>query len=127
MQLETGNIVKFLQTAYTDENLAALLAHAQDGKLSFYSCCCVAGIPSAGHALKESSEYDGGEHEPYHPMSLPYPECQLADRVSEEFRLLGEGDVERRAAIIPLIRAEQDRRAQSSTNVLDAAETAEVA
>jgi hypothetical protein len=134
MQLETGNIVKFLQTAYTDENLAALLAHAQDGKLSFSSCCCVAGIPSAGHALKGAGEYNH-DHIPIHPMALRYPECELADAVSHEFMMLGEvgdgvtppSDELRRERLMPLILAEQYRRAQSSTETLDSRELIEVA
>ena len=43
--------------AYTDHQLAALLAHAEDGKLVHYSCCCLIGIPTADHALK-------GRHRP---------------------------------------------------------------
>src|SRR5258708_22634376 len=50
--MNTANIVQFLQTAYTDENLAALLAHAQDEKLSFFSCCCLIGVTNAPHALR---------------------------------------------------------------------------
>lgn len=115
----TENIKKFLQTAYSDENLAALLAHTQDGKLAYGTCCCVAGLPTAGHALKTAGEHFAGEHRPVHPMALRYPECQLADSVSEEFFYLGNpgdgltpwSDELRRQRLIPLILAEQTRRA----------------
>lgn len=52
------NIKLFLQQYYTDEQLAALLAHCQDGKFSFHSCCCLIGIPTADHALV--GECNGG-------------------------------------------------------------------
>lgn len=43
-------IREFMQKHYTDERLAQLLAHAQDGKLSYWSCCCFIGIPTAVHS-----------------------------------------------------------------------------
>jgi hypothetical protein len=33
----------YLRTAYTYERLVALLAHMQDGKFRFMSCCCIKG------------------------------------------------------------------------------------
>lgn len=135
MHLETGNIVKFLQTAYTDENLAALLAHAQDGKLAYTSCCCPAGLPSAGHALKGTGEYAVEEHQA-HPLDIASRHtATLAWLVSDEYCDLGQvgdgitppSDALRRERLLPLIRAEQDRRAQSSTAILDSREAVEVA
>ena len=41
----------FLRTAYTDERLTWMLAHAHSGKLSYQSCCCVVGAVTADHAL----------------------------------------------------------------------------
>src|SRR4051812_49852972 len=37
---------------YTTERLAGYLAHAQDGKLFYTSCCCFIGGATAGHALR---------------------------------------------------------------------------
>jgi hypothetical protein len=51
-------IKNFMQDHYTDERLAELLAHAQDGKLAFMSCCCFIGIPIADHALQGDSAMD---------------------------------------------------------------------
>src|SRR5437879_3754341 len=36
---------------YSDERLAALLAHAQSGRLAFQSCCCLVGSLTADHPL----------------------------------------------------------------------------
>ena len=47
--------------AYTDEKLAALLAPAEDGKLSYVSCCCLIGVPTAGHALRGVVPHVAGE------------------------------------------------------------------
>jgi hypothetical protein len=106
----TENIEKFLQTAYTDEKLAALLAHAQDGKLSHGSCCCLAGIPTATHPLHRRDEFDyEGDHQ-----------SQGFTEISWEFGALGRipgktesretQDARRCERIIPLIYAEMERR-----------------
>ncbi|MCI0526562.1 MAG: hypothetical protein L0Y56_03795, partial [Nitrospira sp.] len=42
----------YMQQHYSDEKLAALLAHARDGKLAYHSCCCFIGIATADHALR---------------------------------------------------------------------------
>ena len=99
----------FLQTAYTDERLAMLLAHAEDGKLSFFSCCCVAGIPTAEHALRGRTD-DWSEH------GKTYGDIPGGDVVSKAFNNLATSfafdrwDAERRSALIPLIHAEMQRR-----------------
>jgi hypothetical protein len=112
----TANIQKFLETAYTDEKLAALLAHAQDGKLAYSSCCCLIGIPGADHALVGAGEYCGPivEHVNMTRAEVPYA-------AAAEFEFCGLGvderlghplsDVLRRERLIPLILAEQSRRA----------------
>src|SRR6202021_4042065 len=48
-----GHIRAFMQNHYTDERLAQLLAHAQDGKLNYVSCCCFIGVVTADHAVQE--------------------------------------------------------------------------
>ena len=100
-------ISDFLRTAYTDEKLAALLAHAEDGKLAFVSCCCFAGIPTAVHALQGETRgnlndmflagHERGGDWLWFEMSSAY--CRLARE-----------DADRRAKIIPLIHKEMSRR-----------------
>lgn len=112
--MSTENIKAFLQTAYTDEKLAALLAHAQDGKLSYNSCCCLIGIPTAQHSLK-------GNLAVIAPPLGGWPkDCFHANESREmlawardaeiEFGELGENDAERCSGLIPLILAEMERR-----------------
>lgn len=101
-------ISDFMQKHYTDERLAALLAHAEDGKLAFVSCCCFAGIPTANHALRgenlsPSWLYD---YEMEHAEPKDYPWFGMSD----SFAALGVYDTERRAKLIPLIKAEVRRR-----------------
>lgn len=112
-------IKKFLKPppegAYTDEKLAALLAHAEDGKLTHHSCCCLAGIPTADHALR-------GRDELGNPMSWTHgayqPETAVKKTASLAFNFLAgddvmgsaERDADRRAKLIPLIREEMKRR-----------------
>lgn len=58
-------IRQFMQAHYSDERLAMLLAHAQSGRLSFWSCCCFIGVATADHALQGSRDTPGylvGQH-----------------------------------------------------------------
>lgn len=110
--MSTENIVKFLQTAYSDERLAELLAHCQDGKLAFRSCCCFIGISTADHALAGANEdYYSIQHY-MSARSLPFAKqaeeevCYLADMRSND----SERNAQRRAKLIPLILAEIERR-----------------
>src|SRR5438105_1390687 len=118
--MNTANIVEFLQTAYTDENLAALLAHAQDEKLSFFSCCCLIGVTNAPHALRGYvPEFAQGRVLPAgstHHQSVRLS-SELAADAEEEFFFLGSSDAERRKHMLPLIEAEIARREQASTMV----------
>jgi hypothetical protein len=111
--MNTANIVKFLQTAYTDENLAALLAHAQDEKLSYCSCCCLIGITNAPHALRGYiPEFSQGRVPPaestHHQTARLNSE--LAASAEADFAALGNSDAERREHLIPLVEAEIARR-----------------
>jgi hypothetical protein len=121
--MDTANIVKFLQTTYTDEDLAALLAHAQPEpgedparKLSFFSCCCFIGVPSAPHALRGYvPEFAQGRVLPAgstHHQSVRLSSGLAAD-AEEEFFFLGSTDAERRERLVPLIEAEIARREQA--------------
>lgn len=103
-------IERFLQTAYTDERLAALLAHAEDGKLSWHSCCCLIGVPTADHALR-GSVAEGTLEEHYQLARARFG--LVADRsymnLSHKDNWI-KADAERRAKLIPMIRAEIARR-----------------
>jgi hypothetical protein len=129
--MKTENIQQFLRTAYTYEGLVALLAHAEDGKLSFTSCTCLIGSVNPGHALMAAGEYCAGSH------LEESRKIEFAEAAEEEFKQLGDpgdgltpwSDELRRERIIPLICTEILRResAQSTANILDTAEPVEVA
>lgn len=106
--------------AYTDEKLASLLAHAEDGKLAFQSCCCLIGIPTADHALRgEVPPFEPGE-EPHYQFAKSLPNAESVE-MAFLFLCLSEDDscfrafsVERmQARLIPLIRSEMQRRESS--------------
>ena len=42
----------FMREHYTDAKLVELLQHARSGLLTFDSCCCFIGIPTADHELR---------------------------------------------------------------------------
>lgn len=114
----TQNIQKFLRPpdrggAYTDEKLAALLAHAEDGKLAYDSCCCFIGVPNALHALRTCRDVDHtnsvSEHAPIRLGVNMTPQMRVAER---EFCRLGNTDALRRERLIPLIHAEMALREQ---------------
>lgn len=108
----TTAIQEFLK-CYTDEQLAALRAHCEDGKLVYRSCCCLTGAKTATHALRGSYEdqWNGG-------IGYDYSHYTEASRLSgaieaeREFEALGgnDSDEERRQIVLPLILAEQQRR-----------------
>ena len=108
-------IREFLRTAYSDERLAMLLAHAQEGKLSYMSCCCLIGIPTANHALKEVLQ--GGDHI---IKSRALPGGMEAEKAF--YALIGGlatpkaslevGDHARRLRLIPMVKAEMRRRSR---------------
>ena len=99
---ETESIKRYLKT-YSNEALAALEAHAEDGKLSFHSCCCLVGARNADHPLQTAGQF--GNH--YHKLGRS-DELKLTAEL--EFLRLGDGDAERRDRVLPLIRAEAERR-----------------
>ena len=45
-------LTNFMRRHYSDERLAMLLAHAEDGRLVYQSCCCFIGVATADHALQ---------------------------------------------------------------------------
>jgi len=103
--MRTENISRFLERNYSDEQLAALLAHAESDRLSYNSCCCLVGISAATHALRGEHEYDfDGDAHLERGRQLPW-----AKEAEFEFALLGP-DGTRRRILIPLVLAEMERR-----------------
>lgn len=109
--MSTKAIERFLQTAYTDEKLAALLAWAEDGGLSALSCCCLIGISTRVGSFNKAFEFSpahGGTNRRSHYLIAR----SLEGAVEAELEFMGLGDDgRRRARIIPLIHAEMEHRA----------------
>lgn len=117
-------ISDFMREEYSDERLAMLLAHAEDGRLVFQSCCCFIGVATADHALKQSlpsGEPGNVQHyrtaraltnAPYAEMAfmnLCHGTTSKGDRFDDEIG---------RARLIPLIRAEMERRANETRSAI---------
>ena len=104
------NIRKFISMHYTDQRLAEVLAHAQDGKLNLRSCCCLIGAATATHPLQESyADSDvWGECATSHYTYSTSLEGALAAEVA--FYNIGFDSDVRRRMLIPILRAEQKRR-----------------
>lgn len=103
----------FMQAHYTDARLAELLAHAQDGKLNYVSCCCFIGCATADHALQAG-------YGTFNPMLSTghvgrARKLTGADAAEDAFRgiaiTVSNREDTRRRILIPMIRAEMKRRA----------------
>jgi len=103
---------------YTTEGLTAYLAHAQDGKVFYSSCCCLIGGATADHALQGRCDTNNYAH--YQVAKT----LAGADRAEAAFFDLGrpnykhplgadglKDDAQRRRVLIPMIKAELRRRA----------------
>ena len=111
----------FMQAHYTDEKLAQLLAHAQDGKLDYSSCCCFIGVATANHTLGTGDDFGSDRGGMGHYIeakrlsgaalaekAFAYLwESNYWDSKNRECRTLRQ---RRNAILIPMIRAEQKRR-----------------
>ena len=104
---------------FTDERLAALLAHAQDSKLAFYSCCCLVGAATADHALqgRKNSWGERENREPHYVRALDLPGSDEAEWAFGYGLLAGarvwseaSRDALRRRRLIPILKAELRRR-----------------
>jgi hypothetical protein len=105
----------FMRLHYSDIALAALLAHAEDGKLFFDSCCCFIGIPLAIAAGAVLHGRCGAEDDCNGPQWANRARLAMpsADAAEDAFLELGVFDDRRRELIIPLIHAEMERRERS--------------
>jgi hypothetical protein len=98
--------------SYSNELLAVLQAHTESGRLSYSSCCCLIGIPTADHALHSSEAMVAGDPQHKH-LEISRLTLAFALQAEEEFFLLGprvNGDRVRRERLLPLIREEMERR-----------------
>jgi hypothetical protein len=108
---ENKQIIRtFIRQHYTDERLAMLLAHAQSGKLAYFSCCCFIGIPTADHALQTEGDYVGVPHyrkakELAGAINAEYAYCALGPGLAEP-----EANSQRIRRLIPILKAEIRRR-----------------
>lgn len=117
--MKTEAIERYLREQYSDEKLAALLAHAEDGKLAYRSCCCLVGAVNADHPLVgKIEERDWGFDSSIVHLAIAR-RLEGAYEAENEFHNLGvdidclvngNPDAQRRSAVIPLIRAEIARR-----------------
>ena len=113
----------FMQAHYTDEKLAQLLAHAQDGRLKYDSCCCFIGVATADHALRGSCDW----HEPHYKIAqresidIAYAKGGLNAEIAylhlAPHNYTAQGEVIRRRILIPMIRAEQRRRERMNVSM----------
>jgi hypothetical protein len=104
---------------YSDEKLAALLAHAQDGKLAFYSCCCLIGSATADHALRPRTIFwrNTAKLEPHYARAQELEGSEEAEWAYGKGLLAGARvwseparDALRRRRLIPILKAELHRR-----------------
>jgi len=101
------------------EKIAAQLAHAQDGKLSFWSCCCFVWFytNSGNHQYEDARGYSE-KHEAPSRRHFSWRGAESA------YFSLGVVDRERRRRIIPILKAELRRRERMAPDgaVLDRGE-----
>lgn len=100
-------LTNFMRQHYSDERLAMLLAHAEDGNLAFWSCCCFIGVATADHALRPAA-YKTGIHpgaEPHYRKAKELPGATEAERAFLEI-----GGSSGLSKLIPIIKAEIERR-----------------
>src|SRR6185369_7170514 len=57
VEYRTENLQNYFRTAYSYQDLVDVLAHAEDGKLSYTSCSCIVAAPTANHGLLGVGEY----------------------------------------------------------------------
>ncbi len=105
----------FMQRNYTDERLAQLLAHARDGKLAYFSCCCFIGVATADHALRGDfgdpfAGFETPGDNPHYPAAKQLPGAIAAEFAFQSLSTCDYDDSMRRRILIPIIRAEMRRR-----------------
>lgn len=115
LRREKHAIRQFLRTAYSDERLAWLLAHARSGKLAYQSCCCLIGVATSDHQLRGKTDVNEAPASHYH-MARKFVGAREAEQAYWEIGYCGgarstaSNDELRRRRLIPLILSEMRRR-----------------
>jgi len=108
----------YLRTAYTDERLAMLLAHAQSGQLSYTSCCCFIGVATANHALRGRGLNHPDIQHFHDAYAHPKAGAAMVGFAGIGYRgAFFDNDETRRRIVIPMIRAEMKRREMAKVAV----------
>ncbi|MGH9398145.1 MAG: hypothetical protein ACRD18_14995 [Terriglobia bacterium] len=116
-------IRQYLRTAYTDERLAWLLAHARSGKLTYQSCCCLIGAATADHSLQSKSDVNLPAAAHYH-LARRFVGAREAEQAYWELGYLGKSrsvqssDEARRRRLVPMILSEMRQRAHAGAHAL---------
>jgi len=111
-------IRQYLRSAYSDERLTWLLAHARSGKLMYQSCCCLIGAATADHTLQGKADVNQPEAAHYH-LAKKFIGAREAEQAYWELGYRGQprsllsNDEVRRHRLIPMILAEMRRRARA--------------
>ncbi|MGH9378213.1 MAG: hypothetical protein ACRD1I_05380 [Terriglobia bacterium] len=120
MRLKNGKraIRQYLRTAYSDERLVWLLAHARAGKLMYRSCCCFVGVATADHSLQVKADVNLPLAAHYH-LARRFVGAREAEQAFWESGYRGESrsvessDDIRRRRLIPMILSEMRQRARA--------------
>lgn len=102
-------IMQFMAEHYTDERLAMLRAHAEDGRLVFWSCCCFIGIATVDHALQGFTRASEAAHYRAAKRLDGADDAEVA-ACGLRWHGLEAGDACFRRLLLPLILWEQRRR-----------------
>ena len=111
-------IRQYLRTAYTDERLAWLLAHARAAKLMYQSCCCLIGAATADHALRSQADVNLASAAHYH-LARKFVGAREAEQAYWELGYTGKSrsvqssDEVRRRRLVPMILSEMRQRARA--------------
>lgn len=132
IRLKNGKraIRQYLRTAYSDERLTWLLAHARSGKLAYQSCCCFIGVATADHTLQVKADVNHSSSAHYH-LARKFVGAREAEQAYWEFGYRGESrsvqssDEIRRRRLIPMILSEMRRRSRSYDRMRQTQQAAE--
>lgn len=116
LRKQKSAIRQYLRTAYTDERLAWLLAHARSGKLMYQSCCCLIGVATADHSLQAKADVNQSSAAHYR-IARKFVGAREAEQAYWEMGYRGESrslqsnDEIRQRRLIPMILSEMRQRA----------------
>lgn len=112
-------IRQFLRTAYSDERLVWLLAHARSGRLAYQSCCCMIGAATADHPLRGKADVNLAAAAHYR-LAQKFVGAREAEQAYWElgyqngYRPMESSDGMRRRRLIPMILSELRRRERAA-------------